>query len=347
MSLSADFWHFFRISALGATATLPLLGAASTDPRLPLRRAAGLLGVAVCFHAFVYIHNDLCDLELDRGQPLRAAYPLVRGAISPGAALAVALACVPAAFALHELFVREPQRARKPEILALGGAFGLLAAYNRWGKRCQLPPLTDALQGLGWAALIWYGAAAVGQPGRFSAALALYELLLIMLVNGVHGGLRDLAGDTAFGARTTARLLGARADGGALQVTPALAGYAAALQAAMLGVLGRAVAANLADHTPAQRAWAAAGAILPAAGLSVLLAAARRGAGATDLGMLHLILILSAPVAVAAPGTAPGLRAALLAAHLLPLLINRMTYDALLGLVAALGRAAPPPPRVY
>ncbi len=338
MTLVADVWHFFRISALGATATLPLLGALSADRRLPARRAAGLLGVAACFHAFAYVHNDICDLELDRGQPLRAAYPLVRGAIDPRAALAVALAGVPAAFALDALLVA-PNTARRRRASAdrqtLAGAFLLLAAYNRWGKRCALPPLTDGLQGLGWAALLAYGALAAGRPNRLTAALALYELLLIMLVNGVHGALRDLANDAASGARTTALLLGAATDtAGAIRGTPALAAYALGLQAAMLAVLGYALAANLPGHSPAGRALAAAGAGLTAAGVPALLAGAAGGRlSAAEAGMLHLILILSAPLALALPEAAPAPRAALLAAHLAPLLINEMTYKALGGLL--------------
>jgi len=348
VSRARDLWHFLRLSAFGATATLPLLGALSADRRLPARRAAGLLGVAACFHAFAYVHNDLCDLPLDRGQPLRAAYPLVRGAISPRAALAFALACVPAAFALDEGVVQAARRrgdaagvgGGRPAA-ALAAAFALLAAYNRWGKRCPFPPLTDAVQGLGWAALLWYGAAAAGRPAQLTAALARYELLLIMLVNGVHGALRDLANDAAGGARTTALMLGATAgEGGAIRATPALAAYALGLQAAMLGVVGHALGANLAGHTARQRAGAVLGSGLLAAGLpGLLLAAARGRVGAREVGMLHLVLVLSAPLALVAPGAAPAPLAALLAAHLAPLLANGMTYDSLRALLG--GRGAP------
>jgi hypothetical protein len=45
--------------------------------------------------------------------------------------------------------------------------------------------------------------------------------------------------------------------------------------------------------------------------------------------MLHLILLLSAPVALVAPGMAAPARVATLLAHTLPLLANGMTYDAL------------------
>jgi 4-hydroxybenzoate polyprenyltransferase len=344
----ADLYHFFRVSAFGATAVLPLLGAGSADPKLPPRRTLGLLAVATAFHAFAYVHNDVCDLPLDRTQPRRAMYPLVRGQISPRAALAVALACVPLAFILHERLVAGASRPRAftasrphgPHGLTprayLALAFALMAAYNRWGKRCPFPPLTDLLQALGWAALLRYGAAAAEcqRPSRPASGAALirllgaYELLLIMMVNGLHGALRDLANDAAGGARTTAILFGAqaRADGG-IQVPPALIAYAGLLQAALIALPFWAVAANSAGQAHSARLAAALGVGAVEAATLAVLAAARRHGVSTELGMAHLVLLLSAPIALVAPGLARHLRAALLAAHLAPLLSNGLTYE--------------------
>ena len=355
-----DLYYFFRISALGATATLPLLGAASVERRLSPQRAAGLLAVAATFHAFAYVHNDVCDLALDRTQPQRAMYPLVRGTVTPRAALAVALACVPVAFALDRLLVSPSSpclpsfshrrvRAFLPGVRVLRApnahlatAFALLALYNRWGKACPFPPLTDALQGLGWAALLRYGAASAGPTTGLTRLLGTYELLLIMMVNGLHGALRDLENDAAHGARTTAILFGARVGAGAeLRVSPALVGYALALQALLLALPAWAVATNMAGHERRERHAAAVwvGAV-SAATLAVLVAAVR-GGRTTEPGMAHLVLMLSAPVALVGPGLPPATGAMLLAAHLLPLLPNSLTYDALHW---ALGSALTPSP---
>ncbi len=381
--LGVDAYYFFRLSAFGATAVLPLLGAGSVNPRLPPRRVVGLLAVAAAFHAFAYVHNDVCDLEIDRTQPRRSFYPLVRGAITPRAALAVALACVPLAFGLHKLLVappltpsvsRLPFRAFVPSLsrlpfrvfapslsrfsrrsfrvfrdpnppthLAL--AFALMAAYNHWGKRCPLPPLTDLVQAVGWAALLRYGAAAerlalAGErrEPRLTKLLVAYELLLIMMVNGLHGALRDLANDIASGARTTAILFGARVGAdGALQVPPALVVYAALLQTPLLALPLWGAAANLAGHGPRARLASALGVAVVEGATLALLLAARRGVS-TELGMAHLVLVLSAPIALVAPGLAPHVLAPLLAAHIVPLPSNSMTYDALRW---ALGVSAP------
>jgi hypothetical protein len=105
-----DLYHFSRFSALGATAALPLLGAGSVSAQLTPRRATGLLAVASAFHLFAYLHNDICDLDLDRTQPRRRHYPLVRGAVQPELALGLALICVPLAFALHTRLVAGARR---------------------------------------------------------------------------------------------------------------------------------------------------------------------------------------------------------------------------------------------
>jgi 4-hydroxybenzoate polyprenyltransferase len=326
--LSLDLYHLLRVSAAGASVVLPLLGAASAGQGLTVGRAARLAAVAGAFHAFAYVHNDVCDLEVDRTQPLRAAYPLVRGSVAPDAALAFALGSAAVAFAIDNGLGPQGRRERRG---LLGAAMGLMTVYNRWGKRCPLPPLTDLAQALGWTALLGYGAAAEGRVTRLTALLAGYEVLLILMVNGVHGALRDLENDAARGARTTAMMLGARARaGGQLEVPAALAGYALALQAALLALPFWGAAANVAGHAPREQAAAKVGVTAVAAlTLVALLRAAGGDARPADVGMLHLILILTAPLALTAPGMAPGPRRLLLLAHLAPLLANGMTYDSL------------------
>lgn len=324
-SLLWDLYHFSRFSALGATAALPLLGAGSVTARLTLRRTAGLLAVATAFHLFAYLHNDVCDLDLDRTQPRRRHYPLVRGAVKPEVALGLAVACAPLAFALHAWLVTPDVRtpARGDARLSLAAAFGALAIYNRWGKACPFPPLTDLAQALGWAALLRYGALATGHgPGALTRLLMAYEVLLILMVNGVHGALRDLENDAARGARTTALFLGARVEEGRLRLSRALLVHIVTLQAALLALPLWYVATTSGKG--------AGGVVALAAGTALTLARLARGGQAGDgAGMAHLVLLLSMPIAMVAPRLAPLPRLALLAAHLVPLLPNGATYAAL------------------
>ncbi|RRR66351.1 MAG: hypothetical protein EI684_20930 [Candidatus Viridilinea halotolerans] len=322
-----DCYHTLRFSAFGATALLPLTGAAAAEAQLTNRHALGLLGVAAAFHGFAYIHNDLCDLAVDRSQPLRAAYPLVRGTLDVHTARLLSLGSLALAY-VGDALVGAPQRtAARRQRLTM--AWACLAIYNHWGKRCPWPPLTDGVQALGWAALLAYGAATTGQadPPLLPLLLA-YEIVLILQVNGIHGALRDLANDAACGARTTALWLGARPQAhGGFAPTPALAAYALSLQAAMT-ILALSALARL---PPAQRPTATLG-VTTITSLTLALfafAARRHPRNPPAVGMLHLILMLSPPLALVAPGMPTGPRLLLLLAHSLPLLANGMTYDAL------------------
>jgi len=64
-----------RVWALNFTLLLPLVGAAGAQGELPLRDAAPLLFIALAFHVFAYVLNDVADLWVDRSEPLRADSP--------------------------------------------------------------------------------------------------------------------------------------------------------------------------------------------------------------------------------------------------------------------------------
>ena len=93
----------------------------------------------------------------------------------------------------------------------LATGFSLMAVYNVWGKHCSVPPLTDFVQGLAWGCLALYAALAVGgEPNILTWVVTAYAAGFLLLINGIHGGLRDLDNDIASGAHTTAMFLGAR-----------------------------------------------------------------------------------------------------------------------------------------
>lgn len=233
MRKALRFLYFFiRFPALSFTALLPLVGAGSVTPHVSLSRALALLAVAVMFHIFAYVLNDVVDLPLDRTDVWRADYPLVRQAVHPGWALLIALVQVP--LALLTTFAMGWGLAAHA---ALAAALALMAVYNLWGKRCALPLVTDAVQAVAWCALMLYGALSSGTPGPVTGLLALHVFIYVMMINGVHGSLRDLANDWRGRARTTAIFLGARPgeQGGVLLPRPFVA-YAWSLQAALVGV---------------------------------------------------------------------------------------------------------------
>ena len=232
----ADICRFGRFSVLGFSVMLPLIGAAATSRALSGWQLAALAAAGFAFHIFAYVSNDVIDLPIDRTQPLRADSPLVRGLVSPRAALAIALIPVPVVCVI-QLLSGSPPAASGLLIIAMG----LMLIYNLYGKRFQLPPLSDAVQALGWVALALYGTLAVGSSfvpavGWLAAIIFVY----VLMINGLHGGLRDLANDAHHGARTTALYLGARATTDGRVIAPAaLVFYGLALQVLLLflGVL--------------------------------------------------------------------------------------------------------------
>lgn len=221
--------RFIRLHFFGFTALLVLLGACSVDPDPGPRSIGLLLLVGLCFHAFAYVFNDVIDLPVDRTHPDRQADYLVRGVISPGVALAFSLVQIPIALALARWL-----GAGLPAILVLLIGFAWMAIYDVWGKRCPIPPLTDLVQGLAWGSLALFAALALGhEPNLLTWVATLHGVGFIFLINGVHGGLRDLDNDLARGRRTTASFFGARpgrAIGGSLRR------FAMTLQVAMIAV---------------------------------------------------------------------------------------------------------------
>src|SRR5205085_11543785 len=123
-------------------------------------------------------------------------------------------------------------------LTALVAAFILMAGYDGWGKRTSVPWLLDLVQGLGWAALLLYGAAVRGPWTALTWWLLAFWTVFIVLANGVHGGLRDVANDARCGARSTAIAMGARAGADdRLHIPRATVAYAWTLHGALVVIV--------------------------------------------------------------------------------------------------------------
>jgi len=190
------------------TSMLVLLGVAAVTPDPGWKiLLAGVL-VALAFHIFAYIQNDVLDLPIDRTQVLRANDPLVSGLISPGKAMTIALLQIPISF-LISWWVGAGLWA----YIALIAGFVFMTIYNMYGKRCPIPMLTDSAQGIGWGSLSIYGSLiATGEVNTLSFVAGGFGFAFLFLINGVHGGLRDLGNDIKLGCSTTAIYYGAYVD---------------------------------------------------------------------------------------------------------------------------------------
>lgn len=220
-----------RLPLVGWSLALPFMGALSASDG-QLDRAAATFLVAIPFHIVYTVLNDLADLGVDRGDPRKVGRPLVSGAVRPAQAACLVVAAVPAAFAL-DILLLGPDSGRA---LVLGCAIAGVAVYDWWGKRTPFPPLMDLAQGLGSAAMVHYGAAAAGRPTVVTYLVDAAVALFIVLINGVHAGLRDLYSDFTFGARTTPIMFGARPADTKPTIPTGLVAYAWTLQVAFVGL---------------------------------------------------------------------------------------------------------------
>ena len=183
-----------------------LSGALSSYPRLVWFRWIEIILAVTCFHFFAYITNDLIDLNLDKTSHLRANDPLVRGLINTRTALIFALIQYPLCILFCILIKITFQ-----SMVALTGAFIFILAYNIWGKRISFPILTDIIQGLSWAFLYIFGASAFNVSNiRFFWIGSAFIITYIVMINGIHGSLRDIYSDYAYNINTTAISLGVK-----------------------------------------------------------------------------------------------------------------------------------------
>lgn len=320
--LAVDLERFVRIHFMGFSAMWPILGAISVARAGALELLPGLLGVALCFHVYAAVLNDVVDLEVDRTQPLRAGHPLVRGAVSPRAALAIALAPVPLAFAL----LRTAFGANGPAAAALAAAFGCMAIYDVWGKRCPVPPLTDAAQGVAWGALALVGALVAGEPNALTAVVCAYAVGYLLLINGVHGGMRDLANDLARGRRTTALFLGMRPEADGRATIPLGARrFCSVVQGLLVAIFVAPVARNDLGFGGGARiaAWAVTAALALACVLLMRAVLDSRGRDWEIAFRLHLAVLLWPLVFLFAAYAGGGVGAGLLVIFFLPIVLMR------------------------
>jgi 4-hydroxybenzoate polyprenyltransferase len=276
-----------RLSLLGGTWILIFLGAASVMASVSLdREVCWCLLVATAFHISVYAFNDVVDLPLDRTQPRRAASPLVQGAI--GVPAVVAIASGAAGLALVGASAGGSEA-----LLWMTLALALLLFYDGYGKRLAFPPISDALQGVGWAALVFFTAASVGGPNDATAWIGAYTVLTIMLLNGVSGSVRDLPNDYRHGARTTAIMLGARPVGSSGTSIPfGLVVYAGALQLVLALTLLLGVVDVGGGFVELRIGLGAVGSALAGVLLHAMLMRAPTGTGAWSFGLTHIVVTL-------------------------------------------------------
>jgi 4-hydroxybenzoate polyprenyltransferase len=207
MSPFALFKEHVYLSRFAFTLFIPLVSAATvTHAQLPeLSTILIIVAVAWGFHMTYYGFNDFADHDLDKLLGRKDDHPLVRGDISRQTALVIAVIHTIAIFVIEIWSGTTIQL-----LLLLAIACGGVIIYDLFGKKNPFPPLTDAIESIGFVALSLYAATKVGTPSILSYILAFSIGIFLNFVTGCFLGIVDLMGDLKGGARTTAIWLGVR-----------------------------------------------------------------------------------------------------------------------------------------
>lgn len=300
-----------RAPLFAVTFMFVLLGVASSSGDVSTSDLALVLVASIGFHVAVYVVNDIVDLPIDRTEPRRATSPLVRGTVTPEAMAVVAAAAAVVGVGTASVVAWRAG-------VAMAGATALLVVYDVWGKRCAVPPVTDLVQGLGWAALLASGSLAGGGTTSTTAWLGAYVVVAILLVNGVHGAVRDLANDQRYGARTTARFLGASVDGGGTFRLPArLWVYGIVLHVADVVLLAVPLATDDVSR-PVELAIVVTGGVIGLASLCWGLHRAGDRGAALGAGFVYIIVMLALPAALVADRVNGAVLAAMVVLFVVP-----------------------------
>jgi 4-hydroxybenzoate polyprenyltransferase len=342
MSLGRRLWEvvleidrFIRMHFVGFATVWCVLAAATAAGRLGPLELIPVLLAALCYHVYAYVLNDVVDLPVDRTHPDRQRDPLVRGAVRPGTALGFALLQVPLGFGVLWAVGAAPFA-----WAALGAGFLLMTIYDVWGKRCPVPPLTDLAQGLGWGTLAYVGAGLVAdEPSALTHLLFAYGAGHILLINGIHGGIRDLGNDLARGSLTTAAFLGARPEAGAVRSTRGVLVFTLVLQLGLAVLLVWPVWAGAYGHPSGLQVVARLLSLALAAGLCFLaVRVARPELPGWDASMrIHLFAIPFSLILLFLPVVGAPIATLVLVLYVLPTVtldFTRQFFARLLGIGA-------------
>ena len=200
-----------RIQQVGTSVT-PIIGALSVKgAMLNITDAFLLFLIAMIINIGGQVHNDLCDLPIDKQSKELHQRPLVKGTISIKQAKTIILFNL--ILVLIVLLYFYPSLYAIPTIL-IGFGFGTL--YNIYSKKL---PGADLFLSISMALFFLFGAIIVtenfqGFQDITSTTWILFILIFIhvFLMDALGGGLKDADNDRKAGAKTLAVYLGIKAN---------------------------------------------------------------------------------------------------------------------------------------
>lgn len=234
-----DLGYLGRIGMSPLTVSVPILGVltAGEPSVLPSPLAFFALGlVGLSAHLFGFALNDLIDQPIDTAHPKRQRHPLVAGRITRHEAWLFTLLQIPVALGLYILVLRGTLSG----IILLFLSGGCSVVYNLWSKRGAVPRiLPEVSLAVSIGLLCLAGALTANELlTERSIMFAISLALVLLLVNSVPSGLKDIKTDSESGARSFVLSTGSRMlDADGIYLSRLLRIYSYGLQSAILALL--------------------------------------------------------------------------------------------------------------
>lgn len=171
----------------------------------------GLGSIGLCAHLFGFSLNDIVDYPIDRTVPYRKSHPLVTKRISMKEAWIFAVMQLPIAMGIYIITLN---------VSGMGAFLMLLSIvtsviYNLWSKRGKIPRFFAELSlafSIGF--LCYFGAVTQSTIVSFQSVLfSLTLATLLLLLNSVPSGLKDLKTDESFNVESFVIASGCRMVG--------------------------------------------------------------------------------------------------------------------------------------
>lgn len=182
------------------TISVPIMGALTVSNYLSDLEVINLGFIGFCCHVFGFGLNDILDLKVDKNAPSRKKSPLVTGKLKLWEAYVFTIIQVPIMLAIYYFLIQ----GSKLGLILLCVSIILAVIYDLWSKHGKFPKLLAELALASSIGILSLGGAfsKTEQISLKSIIFALTLTLILLLLNSVPSGLKDLKTDFECGAKS-------------------------------------------------------------------------------------------------------------------------------------------------
>lgn len=225
------YFRLGRIHSAVLTGLAPVVTAAATGASLSIFHYVELFLIGLLFHIFLFVYNELRDINIDKISKDLKDKPLVDGSITLKNAKIVVFSSVALIFILTFVFFFE-QALILIAIALVALVFGGL--YDSLGKRF---PHADYFVALMLFFVALYGGFSVSTDIPLFAYVIALLALFQMLINNIIAGLKDVDHDYLAGGLSTPLRLGVQVKSGLFFISKRFMAYVALLKTVHISLM--------------------------------------------------------------------------------------------------------------